>query len=67
MFYSSSLYDICGYRFGAMLVCQCYGTTFIFVANKVYLINNKKSNQLSLIYCKMRIISILVIIIISNI
>ena len=48
------------------MACGCHCLNKHMIARKVYLISDKKSNQWSLICCKTIIISIIVIIIISN-
>ena len=53
-------------RLGTTFVCRLFGAVFVYVReiqkSNVYPINDKKLNQWSSIYCRIEIISILVII-----
>ena len=66
----SSWCVVCCLR-GALFVCHHYGVTFICLKaiqmSKIYPINDNKSNQWSSIYCKTKIISVIVIIVILNV
>ena len=57
-------------RLGVMCGCHCLGVAFISMRviqmRKIYLINDRKSNQWSSICCRIGVICILITIIILN-